>query len=410
MPLRVQLLLLQAVIVCLVTAVTGVLAGTLQERAIRDAYQDRMRAVAQSVARLPVITDAFAEERPAETIQPVAELIREASDLTYVVVADADGIRYSHPNPDRIGEPVSTDPSIPLSGEVYVGTQTGTLGTSWRVKVPIFDADGAVMGTASVGILESQLTADFMETLSWLVGAMILSALLGVFGAAWVTSVIRKRIHRLEPAEITSLVANRETTLHGLSEGVITVDEHGTVTLVNDAAVRLLGGSAADLVGRPAGSVLDAELLTVLREGEPDGRAVLSGERVLIARSTGSRIADVPVAATLLLRDHTELHQMLQRAAAADAILDFRARFGLPKGLSAETLERVATALHDLPGASATEIAEATGLSRVSCRRYLEHLASVGRAHRTLDYSRSGRPGARYRIIQRDAANAQSVG
>ncbi|MFX8075117.1 sensor histidine kinase, partial [Acinetobacter baumannii] len=72
-------------------------------------------------------------------IQPIAEVLRESSQLAYVVVTDAAGIRLSHPNPERIGEKVSTDPSVPLSGEVYVGTQTGTLGESWRVKVPIFD-------------------------------------------------------------------------------------------------------------------------------------------------------------------------------------------------------------------------------------------------------------------------------
>ena len=142
MSLRVQLLLLQAFIVCVATLITGTIAATLQERAIRDAYQDRMVAVAQSVARLPAILDALDDRDPAATVQPIAEVIREASDVTYVVVTDADGIRLSHPEPDRIGEPVSTDPGVPLSGEMYVGTQTGTLGESWRVKVPIFAADG----------------------------------------------------------------------------------------------------------------------------------------------------------------------------------------------------------------------------------------------------------------------------
>src|SRR6478735_1589871 len=146
MTLGMQLLLLQLAIVLVTVVGTGATAMWLQEQQLRDAYQDRMIAVAQSVAGLPVITEAFDDVDPAATIQPVAEVIREASDVTYIVVSDDDGIRFSHPNPDRIGERVSTDPTIPLSGKVYVGTQTGTLGESWRVKVPIFDADGSVMG------------------------------------------------------------------------------------------------------------------------------------------------------------------------------------------------------------------------------------------------------------------------
>ncbi|MFD4959488.1 ATP-binding protein [Microbacterium sp. NPDC058389] len=345
MSLKVQLLLLQAVIVCLATLITGVIAATLQERAIRDAYQDRMYAVAQSVARLPVIVDALDDADPAASVQPVAEIIREASDLTYVVVTDAAGIRLSHPHPDRIGEKVSTDPSAPLAGEIYEGTQPGTLGVSWRVKVPIFsdggsvgDTSGAVVGMVSVGVLESELSADFLSQVPWLLVAMGASAVIGVFGAAWVTSVIRKRIFRLEPGEIASLVEQRETVLHRIGEGIITVDERGVITVANDAATRLLGDD--DLVGRPAIEALEPAVADVLRRGEPDGALVLVGERVLIARSTGTVVDGEATAATLLLRDHTELHQALREMDGAQSLTD---------GLRAQAHE-FANTMHVLSG------------------------------------------------------------
>lgn len=396
MPLRVQLILLQALIVALVTLIAGVTAAVIQERTVRAAYEDRMLAVAQSIASMPGVLDAFDDAEPATTIQPLAEVIREASDLTYVVIADAEGIRFSHPNPERIGERVSTDPSVPLSGQVYMGTQTGTLGTSWRVKVPIFDGD-VVVGTASVGILESQGVSEFFANLFWIIGAMLVAVVLGVFGSAWVTAIIRRRIHLLEPYEISALVRNQETTLHGLSEGVISVDADGTITLANDAAVRLLGADATTLTGAPAAEVLCDDLLSVLRDGEDAGRPVIVGTHVLVARSTGARVDGAPVEATLLLRDHTELHDVVRRVEAADAIISFRQRAGLPKGLSAETLERVASALAEHPDASAAELGDVLTVSRVSARRYLEHLASTGRALRTLDYATKGRPGTRYR-------------
>lgn len=400
MTLRMQLLALQALIVFLVTLATGIAAGAFQENALRESYKDRMQAVAQSVAQLPTVLDAFDDEDPSAVIQPVAEVIRKASDLAYVVVANADGIRYSHPNPDLIGEPVSTDPSIPLSGKIYVGTQTGTLGPSWRVKVPIRDDEGTVVGTASVGILEEDLNADFLGTLSWLISAMLAAAVLGVFGSAWVTSVIRRRIYLLEPHQIAALVKNQETTLHGLSEGVITVNGAGRVTLANDAAARFLGRSSEELDDADAAEVLGDELYAVLREGEDAGRPVIVGSHVLVARSTGGVVDGAGVEATLLLRDHTELHDVVHRVEAADAIIAFRQRFGLPKGLSAETLDRVARALGSRTDASATEIGEDVQISRVSARRYLEHLASIGRAARALDYSTKGRPGTRYRAIE----------
>lgn len=400
MTLRMQLLALQALIVFLVTLATGIIAGAFQENALRESYKDRMQAVAQSVAQLPTVLDAFDDEDPSATIQPVAEVIRKASDLAYIVVANAEGIRYSHPHPDLIGEPVSTDPSIPLSGKIYVGTQTGTLGPSWRVKVPIRADDGEVIGTVSVGILEEDLSADFLGGLAWLISAMLAAAVLGVFGSAWVTSVIRRRIYRLEPHQIAALVKNQETTLHRLSEGVVSVNGAGRITLANDAAARFLGRDADELDGADAAEMLGDELYTVLREGEATGRPVIVGSHVLVARSTGGEVDGAGVEATLLLRDHTELHDVVRRVEAADAIIAFRQRFGLPKGLSAETLDRVAGALGSRVDASASEIGEALQISRVSARRYLEHLASSGRAVRALDYSTKGRPSTRYRTIE----------
>jgi response regulator of citrate/malate metabolism len=70
----------------------------------------------------------------------------------------------------------------------------------------------------------------------------------------------------------------------------------------------------------------------------------------------------------------------------------------LPKGLSVETLEAIRAALGELPGASAAEIGDHAGLSRVSARRYLEHLVNGGAAARSLDYASAGRPTTRYRL------------
>jgi sensor histidine kinase regulating citrate/malate metabolism len=218
MTLRAQLLVLQVVIVLVLVCTTGLVASALQERQLREAYVDRMAGVAQSVARLPAIQDAFDDADPSVTIQPIAEVIREASEVTYVVVTDDTGVRYSHPDPEEIGRRVSTDPSVPLSGRVWTGTQTGTLGTSWRVKVPVYgnaadDASTApVIGTASVGILESELRADLTDDRGWLLGALAAAAAVGVLCAAWVTRLVRRRIYLLEPEDIAGLLETRGLT------------------------------------------------------------------------------------------------------------------------------------------------------------------------------------------------------
>ncbi|MDO9377933.1 MAG: response regulator [Nocardioidaceae bacterium] len=76
---------------------------------------------------------------------------------------------------------------------------------------------------------------------------------------------------------------------------------------------------------------------------------------------------------------------------------------GLPKGLTRTTLDAVTTAVrsHGGPdeGLSATEVAEVVGSSRVTARRYLEHLVSTGALTRGTRFGGSGRPEVDYRPV-----------
>ena len=82
-----------------------------------------------------------------------------------------------------------------------------------------------------------------------------------------------------------------------------------------------------------------------------------------------------------------------------DQLLQHRPRAGLPKGLSAVTLRLVTEALRDSEGdLSAQEVGERAGLSRVSARRYLEHLVAVGKAEVQPRYGMANRPAHGYRL------------
>ena len=63
-------------------------------------------------------------------------------------------------------------------------------------------------------------------------------------------------------------------------------------------------------------------------------------------------------------------------------------------------MRKVTDHLRDAGAASASEVAEAAGTSRVTARRYLEHLVESGLVERRPRYGGGGRPEMEYRLLR----------
>lgn len=314
---------MQVAIVLLTVLAAGGLAVRLQDQQIRDTYARRVLTIARSLATVPSVQDAYRSSDPSRTLQPLAETVRQAAGATFVVFTNGQGIRYSHPDPSKIGQRVSTDPSLPLSGEEFVGTETGTLGRSLRAKVPVRDGSGRVEGTVSVGVLESRLSQDLSSVVPTLAAWLTAAAMLGVVGAAVVSRLVRRRLFGLEPVEIADLLKTRDAMLHGIREGVLALDDRGRIALINDEALRLLG-LADPCTGQDAAQVLDPDVVQALvTDDDPvTDRIVLAGERLLVANRTTARVGDRDVGRVLTLRDRTELFDALRALQGQRSITD----------------------------------------------------------------------------------------
>lgn len=311
--LATQLLLLQVVVVAL-----SVIAGTaisfwIVSNQINHEYERRSLAIGHAVAEMPDVIEAFGSANPARVIQPIAEAIRISTGASFVVVADRNGIRYSHPNPARLGEHVSTDPSQALSGQEYAGVQTGTLGASVRGKVPIFSQDRKVIGMVSVGFLEDKVAASLADSIPILGLSALLSFALGFGGSAILARRLRRQTFGLGPRDIRSLLEEREAVLHSIREGVLVTDASGRVVLANDEATRLLSLDEST-IGRPVDEVIAAgpmrDVLTGARSGAD--QLVAAGDRVLVVNRIATTVRGERVGAVATLRDRTELEGTLR--------------------------------------------------------------------------------------------------
>jgi sensor histidine kinase regulating citrate/malate metabolism len=208
--MRLAILLLPSLIVLLSVGLTTSIAISVQERSVRTATGERVREVATTLAGLSQVRDALRpttgvgsaelRELAAAELQPLADVVEHAAGVDYVVITDTEGIRVTHPTPDERGRRVSTDNSEVLAGEEFLGTETGTLGPTLRAKVPVHDDDSGVIGTLSVGILESHISAERDEALGlllpWALGAVVL----GTLASSLLAAALERRFRRLDEA------------------------------------------------------------------------------------------------------------------------------------------------------------------------------------------------------------------
>ncbi|HET7136982.1 MAG TPA: response regulator [Gaiellaceae bacterium] len=110
------------------------------------------------------------------------------------------------------------------------------------------------------------------------------------------------------------------------------------------------------------------------------------------------------------LEGYAALHGRLERLREPDqqdidhvfSLLRTQGRHALPKGISAPTLERVVETVRDADEElTAAAVAERTGTSRGTARRYLEYLALTGAIELALRYGTTGRPEHLYRWAER---------
>ncbi|MGH3880466.1 MAG: sensor histidine kinase [Actinophytocola sp.] len=304
-----QLLGWQLLIVATLVAAVAVFSGFQATKSFRDTEGRRMLSVAEDVAATGGVRGSLADSLRHHQLPTFAESARSLSGAAYVVIADADRMVLTSPDPTQIGEPLPLGDSMIPSGRSWVGVVDDSL----VAHVPVIGDDGSVIGIVAAG----QDTPTFLEGIvqSPAEGLAILSlaTVLGVVGSALVARRVKRQTFGLEPREIAGLVEHREAMLHGIREGVVGLDTAGRITLVNDQARRLLS-LPADAVGRSVGELsLNDRLLDVLtgRAGGAD-QIVLRRGRVLIMNRMPISLREHEIGAVVTLRDRTEFVTLRQ--------------------------------------------------------------------------------------------------
>ncbi|MEV8592743.1 SpoIIE family protein phosphatase [Streptomyces sp. NPDC052012] len=343
-----QVFVLHVVIVVLLV-VAAVVALVLQVR--RDSTQEarnRSLAVAETFANSPGIVEALDAPDPTAVLQPRAEAVRKQAKVDFVVVMNTEGIRYTHPRPDRIGRKFVGTLGPALRGEPVVEEIDGTIGELVQAVVPVEDGDGTVVGLVSAGITTEHVGGAANSQLPLVLAAAAVALALATAGAALVSRRLLRQTHGLGPHEMTRMYEHHDAVLHAVREGVVIVGGDGTLMLANDEAHRLLR-LPADAEGR---QVLDLGLDPGTAELLSSGRVAtdevhLVGDRLLAVNQRPTDRAGGPPGSVATVRDSTELRALSGRAEEARERLDMLYDAGVGIGTSLD-VTRTAEELTEL--------------------------------------------------------------
>lgn len=211
------------------------------DESILEEMGEKALTSAYLIAERPDVVAAISEEDPTAILQPIAENIRKQIGASFVVLGNEQGIRYTHPNNEKIGLSMvgGDNDSALINKESIVSVTTGSMGESIRGKVPVL-VDGNVVGVVSVGFLTKEIQGTIDTAFfSWLQITLLL-AVFGIVCGVLLSLYVKDQLLGMQPAQIAKLYSVYHTILEETTDGVILTTLNNEVVISNSRAKELL--------------------------------------------------------------------------------------------------------------------------------------------------------------------------
>jgi two-component system, CitB family, sensor kinase len=230
----------------------------LLQNSYREGLQARGLELARVIAHDQIVIDAVSahnQQQPNISIQNYIESIRSKTDASYIVVVDANAIRLSHPEKNRLGKHFIGDDIYPVlnNGSEYSSVASGSLGEAIRNFSPII-ADHQVIGAICIGYLSNKIS-DIIFHQHLQIGALIgLVYLLGIVTTVAFLLKIKRTFLDYEPEVIVNKFREHEMVFESIRDALIAVDSDVMITMINSSAVKAFSlgmGDKTDYINQP---------------------------------------------------------------------------------------------------------------------------------------------------------------
>lgn len=316
--LKSTILLLVFVVVVLSLLVTDLLVHRSIEEEVEENQTNKAQQLAKVVALTPIVQEALIEEE-ATSVQSYIETLMDETDVQFIVVMNMDGIRYAHPEREKVGAHFvgGDEQTVLTTGEESLSISEGTLGRSLRAFTPVHNEQQQQIGAVAVGISLDKVEEAVSANRTNLFIGTFFGLLVGLVGAIWLASYIKRTLFNLEPKAIATLLEERSAMLQSTIEGMIAVDATGSITLVNKSAQTIFerAGLPPNAVGVKVETYMqNSRLRHVIESGKPEYNQEQSlNNLTIVVNRVPVHLNNHIIGAIATFRDKTEMKQLAEQ-------------------------------------------------------------------------------------------------
>lgn len=320
-------------LICLVFILSVIAENIYIIHLVNDEYLGLSRQRVENIANIISTSNYTIEciQNPSSQnlnfIQNYTEQAQTLSQVDFVVVFNMQGVRYSHPDKNKIGQMiVGGDEQRALHGESYTSIAKGTLGDSVRAFRPIFDNKHQQIGAVLVGQTLQRINHMASRTSQpiWLSLFALLSV--AIILASLLSRNIKKTLYGFEPIEMAQLFAERDAIISTVKEGIVVINRKGFITQINNEAKRILhiDDNKENIINCHITDIIpNTRLHEVMTTGiaEYDCEQNINGV-VILTNRTPLFVNNSLVGAIASFRDMTEVRQLAENLTGVNRYAD----------------------------------------------------------------------------------------
>ena len=178
------------------------------------------------------------------------------------------------------------------------------------------DDNNETIGYVVTGYSDNILNKSTIDAVFFLLLTCFLGLIVGIAGAVFLARNVKQVLFGYEPEEIAAMLQERNIILNSVREGVININSHGIIMLLNTEAKLLLQQSGFDrpmqMVGKPAKRLLEnVELGDIIKNGRTllDASAKI-GNTLFIITAVPMVLGHNIIGAVITFRKKSQVEEM----------------------------------------------------------------------------------------------------